>query len=106
MRAEADHLIALVNNTENLRHSSFLKTVFASDHHLFPRAHRREYTRQTTSKTLAWDEENIAPYLSCLSPETSKASSPLRPLGAIFSKATDEMTLGSSIEPQVQLQDF
>ena len=40
MRAEADHLIALVNNAENLRHSSFLKTVFASDHHLFPRAHR------------------------------------------------------------------
>ena len=36
--------------------------------------------------TLAWDEKFIAPYLSCFSPETSKASPPLRQLGAIFFK--------------------
>ena len=36
--------------------------------------------------TLAWDEKSIAPYLSCFSPETSKASPPLRQLGAIFFK--------------------
>ena len=35
---------------------------------------------------LAWDEKFIAPYLSCFSPETSMASSPLRPLGAILFK--------------------
>ena len=35
---------------------------------------------------LAWDEKFIAPYLSCFSPETSKASPPLRQLGAIFFK--------------------
>jgi hypothetical protein len=36
--------------------------------------------------TLAWDEKFIAPYLSCFGPETSKASPPLRQLGAIFFK--------------------
>ena len=56
----------------------------------------------TTSYTLAWVEKQIAPYLFCLSPETSKASLPLRPWGAISFKATDEIALGFYAPPQAQ----